>query len=196
MIILTVICLLSATILPKSRKEDTLKELMVTWKNSSRGFTIIELLIVIVIIAILAAITLVAYNQITSRAYDAAVQSDLKADAKAVELYMTDNSAYPTSYANLSSMITAGYPLRASKSAYATTGNNFIYCQDGPNSYAIAAQSKSGTAWYVSDEQRSPKNYSASWSWTGTVATICPNISGSSAGTWGYTGGAWNAIIQ
>ena len=42
---------------------------------SSSAFTIVELLIVIVVIAILAAITLVSYNGITQRARDSAVQS-------------------------------------------------------------------------------------------------------------------------
>ena len=40
------------------------------------GFTIVELLIVIVIIGILAAITIVAYNGIQQRAQAATVQSD------------------------------------------------------------------------------------------------------------------------
>ncbi|MEO8691834.1 MAG: prepilin-type N-terminal cleavage/methylation domain-containing protein, partial [Candidatus Saccharimonas sp.] len=41
------------------------------------AFTIVELLIVIVIIAILATITIVAYNGITSRAHDASTKSNL-----------------------------------------------------------------------------------------------------------------------
>jgi prepilin-type N-terminal cleavage/methylation domain-containing protein len=42
------------------------------------GFTIVELLIVIVVIAILAAISIVAYTGIQNRANDAALQSDAK----------------------------------------------------------------------------------------------------------------------
>ena len=41
-------------------------------QRNLRGFTIVELLIVIVIIAILAAITIVAYNGIQQRARDSA----------------------------------------------------------------------------------------------------------------------------
>lgn len=41
-----------------------------------------ELLIVIVVIGILAAITIVAYNGIQNRAYDSTVQSDLSSMAK------------------------------------------------------------------------------------------------------------------
>ena len=47
-------------------------------KESNRGFTIIELLIVIVIIGILVAITAVSYNGLTKNAKEATLQSDLK----------------------------------------------------------------------------------------------------------------------
>ena len=61
----------------------------------SRGFTIVELLIVIVVIAILAAITTVAYNGIQGRARDSQRVTDLRAIVKALELYKTSNGAYP-----------------------------------------------------------------------------------------------------
>lgn len=51
------------------------------------GFTIVELLIVIVVIATLAAITIVAFNGIRTRATATAYASDLKATIKAFKLY-------------------------------------------------------------------------------------------------------------
>jgi prepilin-type N-terminal cleavage/methylation domain-containing protein len=59
------------------------------------GFTIVELLIVIVVIGILAAITIVAYNGIQGRARDSARIAKLKSIAKSIELYKIDNGQYP-----------------------------------------------------------------------------------------------------
>lgn len=57
----------------------------------SRGFTIIELIIVIVVIGILAAITIVTYNGIQARAIDKGVQSDIDGVASEVTHYGTQN---------------------------------------------------------------------------------------------------------
>lgn len=65
--------------------------------GSQRGFTIVELLIVIVVIAILAAIAIVAYGGIQDRANFTKSQSDLNALNKAIQLYYIDNGTYPSS---------------------------------------------------------------------------------------------------
>lgn len=67
------------------------------------GFTIIELLIVIVIIAILAAITLVAYNSVQARARDSARTSAVNAIQKALEMYKLDSGTYPNACNSTSS---------------------------------------------------------------------------------------------
>lgn len=61
-----------------------------------RGFTIVELLVVIVIIAILAAITVVAYNGIQTRANNSSRISEYNQWMKTFELYKIDNGTYPT----------------------------------------------------------------------------------------------------
>jgi prepilin-type N-terminal cleavage/methylation domain-containing protein len=63
-----------------------------------KGFTIVELLIVIVVIAILAAITIVGYNGIQKRATESAVKASLNAAAKKMELAKVDASVYPTAF--------------------------------------------------------------------------------------------------
>ena len=52
-------------------------------RKTASGFTIVELLIVIVVIAILATISIVAYNGIQNMAHDSVVQSDLTQFTKA-----------------------------------------------------------------------------------------------------------------
>lgn len=59
------------------------------------GFTIVELLIVIVVIAILASIVIVAYNGIQTRAMNTAKHSELMEWNKLYELYKAENGAYP-----------------------------------------------------------------------------------------------------
>ena len=63
--------------------------------NTKRGFTIVELLIVIVVIAILAAISIVAYNGIQQRAREVQLSSDVNAIKKSMELYKADKGEYP-----------------------------------------------------------------------------------------------------
>ena len=71
-------------------------------KNKARGFTIVELLIVIVIIAILAAITLVSYNGITARARASAVVSDMQKMNQAIMMYQAAYGVYPCDAATAS----------------------------------------------------------------------------------------------
>lgn len=59
------------------------------------GFTIVELLIVIVVIAILAALVLTAFSGVQARARDNERKSDLASVAKFLETYYIDNGAYP-----------------------------------------------------------------------------------------------------
>lgn len=66
-------------------------------KRSLRGFTIVELLVVIVVIGILAAIVIVAYNGVTAKAQYATERQDMSEIRKALEMYYTDNGAYPDS---------------------------------------------------------------------------------------------------
>lgn len=68
---------------------------MATHKPKQFGFTIVELLIVIVVIGILASITIVAYNGVQSRAKFTVIRSDLEGMQKIIEYYNATNGSYP-----------------------------------------------------------------------------------------------------
>ena len=70
---------------------------MMYMKKPRSGFTIVELLIVIVVIAILAAISIVAYNGIQERARFAKIQSELNSYVKGLSSIVIKDGAYPVS---------------------------------------------------------------------------------------------------
>ena len=65
-------------------------------KAASRGFTIVELLIVIVVIGILAALVVVTYNGIQQKARDTERKTDVKALHGQLEAFQAQNGRYPT----------------------------------------------------------------------------------------------------
>lgn len=73
---------------------------MLSLKQKQSGFTIVELLIVIVIIGILAGLVITTFVGIQARARDSERQTDINAVQKQVEAYYANVGAYPTA-ANL-----------------------------------------------------------------------------------------------
>jgi len=118
-----------------------------TYLKQRQGFTIVELLIVVVVIAILASITIVSYNGITKSARNSAVQSTLSQAAQKLEITRMNNAddAYP---ATLSA---AGLNLVNSGDTtytYAVSSDSKLYC---------LASSQSGRTYFVTSTIRSPR---------------------------------------
>jgi prepilin-type N-terminal cleavage/methylation domain-containing protein len=67
-------------------------------KKQQSGFTIVELLIVIVVIGILAAITMVAYNGVQDRARATKVSADLAMLSKAIQAARVTSGDTPLRY--------------------------------------------------------------------------------------------------
>lgn len=127
--------------------------------NKKAGFTIVELLIVIVIIGILAAITIVAYNGVQARATFAAYRSDIDTINKAINLYYADNGAYPGNLAagggcwtnsgtrNFISGLTPTYLPNLPLTPNASVGNYYAYCfSTGGTNYKIMRLTPGGVA--------------------------------------------------
>jgi len=108
--------------------------------REQKGFTIVELLIVIVVIGILAAITIVAFNGVQKRAQFVSVQSEVVNALKKVEIYNLDNSRYPTSITDCPTPAATNLCLTPSSgSTYSYSANNAI----NPQTYEIRASNSS-----------------------------------------------------
>jgi len=115
------------------------------WAERQRGFTIVELLIVVVVIAILAAITIVAYTGIQQRARVAAAQSEASQAIKKLEVWRVTNGS------NL-------VPVDAATAGITETDSLKYYASvqpDGTGTFCI--QSKKGSTVYtITNENSSP----------------------------------------
>ncbi|HEX7086233.1 MAG TPA: prepilin-type N-terminal cleavage/methylation domain-containing protein [Vicinamibacterales bacterium] len=80
-----------------------------TWLRSSRGFTIIELMVVVSLIVVLASIGLMSYRTSVQRGREAVLREDLFRMRDAIDQFYVDKGKYPT---DLNELVTAGY-LRA-----------------------------------------------------------------------------------
>ncbi len=68
---------------------------MISLKKQNKGFTIVELLIVIVVIGILALLVITTYAGIQAKARNTKRQTDLKSLQTKLEAYYNDNGYYP-----------------------------------------------------------------------------------------------------
>ncbi len=77
-----------------------------TRRAAQQGFTLLELMIVMIIIGILAAVAVPAYLQSVRKAREAVLKEDLQAMRKAIDSYTIDKSKAPQS---LTDLVEAGY---------------------------------------------------------------------------------------
>lgn len=164
-----------------------------------RGFTIVELLIVIVVIGILASISIVSYNGFQRRAQDASVQSDLEAIGGELESYRTrDPATNPTQRFPTDSTQLATLEIQAAKGSYNTTvAYNMIYCvattgTDAYQAYKLVALSKSGAIFLINQDGFQSHTLTAG----NLTATFCAD-QGMTLGSNGMTSGpTWSSWVR
>jgi type IV pilus assembly protein PilA len=128
--------------------QDTLRRVR---KERDSGFTLIEMLVVVVIIGVLVAIAIPMYSNYRKGAENKSAESDVRAAISAVEQFYTDNgNAYP---ANVTG--TKGNPLtfaaigpNGTAQTVNVSANNTLYYRNKVTYYVVCGQNSSGgTIW-------------------------------------------------
>ena len=102
--------------------------------SSEKGFTLLELIVVVGVLGILAAIALQQFWLYRSRVIDASMRSDLKNAALAMESYYGEFLAYPTT---LSAIQLVGYRK--------TSGVTLTINVTSPSTFTLTAAKANGT---------------------------------------------------
>jgi len=165
------------------------------WVAMRRGFTIVEVLIVIVVIAILATIVIVGYGAVIGNANDGSVKSDLQKIDDAMKQYALDNGGlFPNTAGEMQSL-----NLKLSVGGYNITNEANIYlCTSiAQTTYALIAMSTSGSRFMVKSE-------SGISQYTGSVVWDANNVNGDAtcndidpsfnwSGVAGINNGSWSS---
>jgi len=108
------------------------------------GFTVVELLVVIVIIAILATVTIVVYNNLIKRGIESTLQTDLSEGNKQQQISYVLNGNYPADTSSLK---------KSSSTTYQYTVDN----SSNPPSYCLSATNPgTANAYYISSTNPTP----------------------------------------
>ena len=119
-------------------------------QTKTKGFTIVELLVVIVVIAILASTTIVAFNGIQRRAQTAQATAVAEAYVKLIKMYKAEHGYYP------------------SNSAPSAAPNYGLGCLGRPSDFPATGN-------YLAGECNINTNSSTSWAWRGVANTAVVN---------------------
>jgi prepilin-type N-terminal cleavage/methylation domain-containing protein len=142
--------------------------------KSKKGFTLIELMIVIAIIGILTAVVLAALSSARAKSRDAKRLSDVKQIQLALENYFDNNSTFPPTIATLASQSSGSGAILPSEPLDPSTGFSYFYAiSPQKNQYCVGANLETSA-----NSSATGPNSTCAFTWNSNPADPPPGTNG------------------
>lgn len=148
-----------------------------------RGFTLVELLIVVIILAILAAIVIPQFSSATDDTKEAALDSNLAALRNAIELYKAQHGSYPGDVASNTGCATKGTGAADSGQAFI---DHLLMYSDASGNTCAAGDTTYKYGPYLRKAVPSEPYNSLGNAAAGILVTTTGTIAVTNAGGWAY----------
>ena len=129
-------------------------------RRDEEGFTLIELMVVVLIIAILIAIAIPTFLGARTRAQDRQAQSNLRNAFAAEKVVYTDNQAFTTNVATLSGIEPSlNYTALPTVDGSSDAKSIYVVTANADGTVVLGAKSKSGSCFYMQDSANAPTQF-------------------------------------